>query len=53
MSFMDWARGRELFNAAHDQISNTMDTVEMAEGDGKLDHLRVTAENISTSCDRV
>ena len=52
MSFMDWARARELFNAAHDQISNAMDTVELAEGDGKLDHLRAAAESINASSDR-
>jgi hypothetical protein len=38
MSFMDLARGRELFNAANDQISNAMNSVELAEGAGKLDH---------------
>ncbi len=53
MSFMDWARGRELFDAAYHQMSNAMDQV--AEGDSaeedaaKLDHLRDAAEIINAS----
>lgn len=52
ISFMDWARGRELFNAANDQISNAMKAVELAEGAGKLDHSRAAAQSINASSDR-
>ena len=52
MSFLDLARGRELFNAANDQISNAINAVELAEGAGKLDHLRAAAQSINTSSDR-
>ena len=52
MSFMDRARGRELFNAAHDQISNAMDSVELAEDAEKLNRLRAAAVSINASSDR-
>jgi NTE family protein len=53
MSFMDWARGRELFDAAYHQMGDAIDLAEdgviTEEGATKLDRLRDAAEIINAS----
>ena len=51
MSFMDWARGRELFDSAYQQMSGAMDKAAVfagdVEGNGQLDQLRGAATIIN------
>ncbi len=47
MSFMDWKRGRELFDFAYKQMSDAIDQVDLSGPNGRVDGLRHAANAIN------
>lgn len=51
MSFMDWKRGRELFDFAYAQMSDAMDTPSHQTSPNPMDRLRLSAQQINATGD--